>query len=184
MTGLKVVDDHTFTIKTTEKVSNLPVRLGYSAFAPLPDSFFTDPKAFGEKPIGAGPFKLDCIDRHRDGRLEVRRLLGQIQAATSTRSPSGSTSDTDAAYNDVVANNLDVTDEIPAERLIDDMYKQGPARPQRRQKQSGTIATTTSFPPIKIDPNFTDPKMRQAISMAIDRDTDQQADLQRHQAAA
>ncbi len=59
MSGLKVVDDHTFTIKTTDKVSNLPVRLGYTAFAPLPDSFFSDPKAFGEKPIGAGPFKLD-----------------------------------------------------------------------------------------------------------------------------
>ncbi len=59
MTGLKVVDDHTFTIKTTDKVSNLPVRLGYTAFAPLPDSFFSDPKAYGEKPIGAGPFKLD-----------------------------------------------------------------------------------------------------------------------------
>ena len=55
MTGLKVVDDHTFTIKTTDKVSNLPVRLGYTAFAPLPDSFFSDPKAYGEKPIGAGP---------------------------------------------------------------------------------------------------------------------------------
>ena len=40
-------------------MSNLPVRLGYSAFAPLPDSFFADPKAFEEKPIGAGPFKLD-----------------------------------------------------------------------------------------------------------------------------
>ena len=54
-----MVDDKTFTIKTTEPVSNLPVRLGYSAFAPLPDSFFADPKAFEAKPIGAGPFKLD-----------------------------------------------------------------------------------------------------------------------------
>jgi oligopeptide transport system substrate-binding protein len=43
MSGLKIVDDLTFTIKTTEKVSNLPVRLGYSAFSPLPDSFFADP---------------------------------------------------------------------------------------------------------------------------------------------
>ncbi len=42
-----------------EQVSNLPVRLGYTAFAPLPDSFFADPKALREKPIGAGPFKLD-----------------------------------------------------------------------------------------------------------------------------
>ena len=55
LTGLVAKDDYTFTIKTTEKVSNMPVRLGYSAFAPLPDSFFSDPKAYGEKPIGAGP---------------------------------------------------------------------------------------------------------------------------------
>ena len=61
MSGLKVVDDTTFTIQTTEPVSNLPVRLGYSAFAPLPDSFFADPKAFEKKPIGAGPFKMDSI---------------------------------------------------------------------------------------------------------------------------
>src|SRR5215217_4920778 len=59
LAGLKVVDDKTFTIKTSEPVSNLPVRLGYNAFAPLPDSFFEDPKAYEAKPIGAGPFKLD-----------------------------------------------------------------------------------------------------------------------------
>ena len=61
MSGLKVVDDTTFTIQTSEAVSNLPVRLGYSAFAPMPDSFFADPKAFEKKPIGAGPFKIDSI---------------------------------------------------------------------------------------------------------------------------
>ena len=47
LSGLEVVDDHTFTIKTTEPVSNLPLRLGYTAFAPQPDSFFDDPEAFG-----------------------------------------------------------------------------------------------------------------------------------------
>ena len=76
--GLKVVDDYTFTIKTTEKVSNLPVRLGYTAFAPLPDSFFNDPKAFGDKPIGAGPFKFDSVDRHRDGRLKFADYSGKF----------------------------------------------------------------------------------------------------------
>ena len=59
MSGLKVVDDTTFTIKTSEKVSNLPVRLGYTVFAPLPDSFFSDPEAYAKKPIGAGPFKFE-----------------------------------------------------------------------------------------------------------------------------
>src|SRR5690606_29511564 len=39
LSGLAVVDDYTFTIKTTSPVSNLPVRLGYTAFAPQPDAF-------------------------------------------------------------------------------------------------------------------------------------------------
>ena len=79
MTGLEVVDDHTFTIKTTEKVSNLPVRLGYTAFAPLPGRrSSTDPEAFGDKPVGAGPFKVDACDQERSQivLVEVRRLLG------------------------------------------------------------------------------------------------------------
>jgi len=69
MSGLVVKDDYTFTIKTTEKVSNLPVRLGYSAFAPLPDSFFSNPKAFGEHPIGAGPFKFDSWTKNAEIKL-------------------------------------------------------------------------------------------------------------------
>ena len=93
MSGLKVVkDDKTFTIKTTEKVSNLPVRLGYSAFAPLPEAFFKDPKAFGDKPIGTGPYKVDSWTKEQADRpVEVRRLLRQVRWQASTRSPSRST---------------------------------------------------------------------------------------------
>ena len=72
LTGLKVVDDTTFTIKTTFKVSNLPVRLGYTVFAPLPDSFFADPDAYAEKPIGAGPFKFDSKSDTEMVHLQVR----------------------------------------------------------------------------------------------------------------
>src|SRR6476646_5671257 len=43
LTGLVIKDFFFNDTATTEKVSNLPVRLGYSAFSPLPDSFFNDP---------------------------------------------------------------------------------------------------------------------------------------------
>ncbi|MFZ1115651.1 MAG: ABC transporter substrate-binding protein [Propionibacteriaceae bacterium] len=165
MTGLKVVDDHTFTIKTTDKVSNLPVRLGYTAFAPLPDSFFSDPKAYGEKPIGAGPFKLDS-------KTDTEMVVSKFADYSGKYKPNVDKvtfriyNDTSAAYNDVVANNLDFTDEIPTDRLVDDLWKQ--ELPDRNGvSPSGTIATTTYSP---IDDNFKNLKMRQAISMAIDRD--------------
>ena len=165
MSGLKVVDDTTFTIKTTGKVSNLPVRLGYTAFAPLPDSFFNDPKAFGTKPIGAGPYKVDSVS---DTEMVVSKFAdysgknaGQVDKITFRIY-----NDDGAAYNDVVANNLDFTDVIPTDRLTGDLYKT--ELPDRNGiRDTGTIATN-SFS--SIDDNFKNKDLRIALSMAIDRD--------------
>ena len=122
MTGLKVVDDYTFTIKTTEPVSNLPVRLGYSAFAPMPDSFFADPKAFEEKPIGAGPFQLESksttemvLTKFADYSGEFKPNVDKVTFRIY--------GDDAASYADVVAGNLDFTDIIPADQLVGDAWK-------------------------------------------------------------
>ena len=169
MTGLKVVDDHTFTVKTTEKVSNLPVRLGYTAFAPLPDSFFKDPKAYGEKPVGAGPYKVDSWTKNTEIKLSKfadysGKFGGKVDNITFKIYQ-----DSDAAYNDVIANQLDVTDEVPSSAQIDDKYKTD--LPDRNAQKAVGVIQTITFPPVKVDPNYADPKVRQAISMAIDRDT-------------
>jgi oligopeptide transport system substrate-binding protein len=169
LTGLKIVDDNTFTIKTSQKVSNLPVRLGYSAFAPLPDVFFTDPKAFGDKPIGSGPYKLDSWTKEQSIVLSKFADYAGDFAGKVDKITFKIYADADSAYNDVLANNLDITDEIPASALIDDKYKSD--LPDRNgQKETGVIQTVT-FAPTKVDPNYADPKIRQAISMAIDRPT-------------
>ncbi len=78
LTGLKKVSDTEFTITLTTPQSFFPTELGYTAFAPLPDSFFADNgKAFGKKPIGNGPFQV--ISGDGDTGLhaaEVGRLQG------------------------------------------------------------------------------------------------------------
>ena len=84
MSGLKVVDDKTFTIQTASPVSNLAVRLGYTSFAPMPEAFFADPKAFEKKPIGAGAFKVDSISNTEFVLSQVRRLLRRRNRPTST----------------------------------------------------------------------------------------------------
>ncbi len=169
MTGLKVVDDYTFTIKTTEKVSNLPVRLGYSAFAPLPDVFFTDPKAFGDKPIGSGPFKLDKWTKEQSMELSKFADYSGKFPAKLDKVTFKIYQDPDAAYNDVLGNNLDITDSVPPSALIDDKYKTD--LPDRNaQKEAGGL-TFIEIANAKVDPRLADPKMRKAISMAIDRDT-------------
>ncbi len=168
MSGLVVVDDTSFTIKTTEKVSNLPVRLGYSAFSPLPEAFFKDPKAFGDKPIGSGPYKLDSWTKEQSIVLSKFADYSGDFAGKLDKVTFKIYQDADSAYNDVLANNLDVTDEIPASALIDDKYKTD-LTDRNAQKETGVIQTIT-FAPAKVDPNYADPKVRQAISMAINRD--------------
>src|SRR5690606_5174653 len=57
--SLEVVDDTTFTVQLAAPQSDFPLSLGYQVFSPLPESFFDDPEAFGEAPIGNGPYTLD-----------------------------------------------------------------------------------------------------------------------------
>ena len=64
--GLKVVNDHEFTVDLNRSDSVFAIKVGYTAFAPLPESFFKDPKAFGEKPVSNGPYKLDHWDHNKE----------------------------------------------------------------------------------------------------------------------
>jgi oligopeptide transport system substrate-binding protein len=164
MSGLKVVDDKTFTIKTSEPVSNLPVRLGYNAFAPLPDSFFEDPKAYEAKPIGAGPFKLDSktntefvltkfADYGGDAKPNVDKVTIRIYQ------------DSAAAYADVVANNLDYLDTIPPDQLVGEAFKDD--LPDRWLQTDAGRFTSVTFS--AWDPQMKNVELRKALSMAIDR---------------
>ena len=66
LSGLKVVDDTTFTVDLNQSDSVFPIKVGYSAFAPLPESFYKDPKAFGEAPVGNGPYKFSKWDHNKE----------------------------------------------------------------------------------------------------------------------
>ena len=167
--GLAVTDDYTFTIKTSEKVSNLPVRLGYTTFAPLPDSFFADNGvAFGKLPIGAGPYKMDSYDPASAVELSKNADYKGTFAGNVDKITFKIYQDTEAAYKDVQAGQLDIIDQLPASALPGDAYKTD--LPDRTaEKATGTIATIT-FPPPKTDATYDNPMLRKAISMAIDRD--------------
>ena len=86
MSGLKVVDDTTFTIKTSEKVSNLPVRLGYTAFAPLPDSFFSDRRGVRGEADRRRTVQVESASPHTEFVMdEVRRVRRGRTSRASTR---------------------------------------------------------------------------------------------------
>ena len=169
LTGLTVVDDHTFTIKTTEPVSNLPVRLGYTAFAPLPDAFFEDPKAFEAKPIGAGPYEVIKYEPGKSAELkQFTDYGGDGPKGNVEKITFRIYDDAEAAYNDLLAGNLDLIDDMPTSALVGEKYKTDLGE-RWDQKPYPGIQTVT-FPPVEVNPAYDNTDLRQAISMAIDRE--------------
>ncbi|TYL45283.1 ABC transporter substrate-binding protein [Nocardioides sp. BGMRC 2183] len=166
--GLKVVDETTFTIQTTEKVSNLEVRLGYTAFAPLPESFFEDPEAFGEKPVGAGPYQVDEWTKNEEIVLSKNPEYSGEFPGIEDKITFRIYENAEAAYADLQAGNLDVINQIPTDSLIDDKWlsdldDRGTSRPVG-------VTQTIGINPVA-DKSLDNPDLRKAISMAIDRQT-------------
>ncbi len=165
MSGLSVVSPTEFKVKLSTPQSFFPVEVGYTAFAPLPPSFFTDPAAFGKKPIGNGPFKFVSGDGDTGFTLQKwDGYKGADQPSINEVTFKTYTSDT-AGYADLLAGNLDFMEQVPPSALVDDQYKQD--LPDRwANKPLGYIATTT-LP--TYDKDYADPNVGKALSLAIDR---------------
>lgn len=58
MSGLRVINDLEFTVRLKAPTIDFRMRLGHSAFYPLPRAAFRDMSAFGQHPIGNGPYQL------------------------------------------------------------------------------------------------------------------------------
>lgn len=163
MSGLKIVDDHTFTVELVAPFSQFPLTLGYTAFYPLPKAYEDDPKAFEEQPIGNGPFQMDGQWEHNQ-LISVKRYENYAgDKAKAAAVDFKIYSDVNTAYNDLLAGNLDVMDSIPPERLADAQAKFG----DRFIERPSSSFTYIGYP--LYDPKFQDVKLRKAISMAIDR---------------
>jgi oligopeptide transport system substrate-binding protein len=174
MTGLTVVDDYTFTMRTTRPMTDLRTRLAHPVFSPLPDAFFAEDEGkdmFGKLPVGAGPFRIT-------GNTESEITLEAAEEYAGPRRPNiaqvtfrkyddpARERDVTTAYNEVVANSLDFTDVIPTDQFVDDVWKSDlPERHGVREIQS---VETLAF--VAGDRQLADPRLRQAISLAIDRE--------------
>lgn len=116
LSGVEVVDDTTFTVKLVEATADFPLHLGYSAYYPLPEVFFDDPEAFGQNPIGNGPYMFDGEDAWQHN-VEVSLVPNPGYNGVRPAENAGVTlvfyQSQDAAYNDLLAGQLDVLDAIP-----------------------------------------------------------------------
>lgn len=116
LTGLKVKSDDEFTVTLKSPQSDFPLSLGYSAFVPLPSSFYDDPKAFGENPIGNGPYKLaskSAWTHNTDIKLVTNKdYEGKRKPKNGGLTITFYTSQ-DTAYSDAQGGNLDILDAVP-----------------------------------------------------------------------
>jgi oligopeptide transport system substrate-binding protein len=169
LTGLEVVDDLTFTVKLKQPESDFPLRLGYSAFYPLPESAFEDMAAFGENPVGNGPYMLDG-----EGAWKHNEKIDLVVNPdyTGDRQPQNGGLDIvfyatqEAAYADLQGGNLDVLTAIPDGALSTFQDEFG----DRSVTQAAAIFQSFTIPDRLAHFGGEEGKLRRAaISKAIDR---------------
>lgn len=123
MTGLRVVNDLEFTVRLKAPTVDFKLRLGHSAFYPLPQAAFRDMAAFGRHPIGNGPYQLADGPDGPAWEHNVRIDLRPNPDYHGNRKPRNKGlrfefyANLDTAYADLLSGNLDVLDTIPPSAL-------------------------------------------------------------------
>lgn len=166
MSGLEVVSDTEFTITLESPGSQFPIRLGYTAFSPLPASFYDDPDAFGAKPVGSGPFEFVSFEPNRSIKMTAfADYQGEKPSVKDVEYKIYG--DLDAAYADLLAGNLDILEDIPTSALADAIYQADLGEDKWVNMPIGAIQTISL--PLYAE-GYDNPDLGRAISMAIDRE--------------
>jgi len=167
LTGLKKVDDTTFTVTLSGPFSGWKSVMGYNVFLPLPKAAFSAPgvikEGYEEAPIGNGPFKMKGTWQH-DAQIAVEKFA---DFKGDKPKVDGITwkiyQDEQAQYADLVAGNLDVQTQIPIESLGSASGDLG----DRFKKSPNSVFQFVGFPTFQKE--FSNVDVRRAISMAINR---------------
>jgi oligopeptide transport system substrate-binding protein len=170
LSGLKKVDDLTFTVELTAPKSDFPLRLGYSAFYPLPAAAFDDIDAFGQNPIGNGPYMLDGESAWAHNE-KIDLVVNPDYAGERVPANGGLSivfyATQDAAYADLLGGNLDVLDAVPDAALAtfeDDLG-------DRAVNQPAAVFQSFTIPERLAHFSGEEGKLRRAaLSMAINRE--------------
>lgn len=164
LSGLKKVDDMTFEVTLADPFQLFPTTMSYSnAFAPVAQECFDDLKKCNEKPIGTGPYMMDGPWQHSQG-ITVSRWDGYQgeQTANPDTIKFQMTTDLVSAWRAFQAGQIDITELDPT------IYQEAKASEGDRVLLSETGNFSYMGFPTKTAP-FDDAKMRQAVSMAFDR---------------
>jgi len=167
LTGLKKVDDTTFTVTLSAPFAGWESVMGYNAFLPLPKAAFSAPgviaDGFEDAIIGNGPFKMKGTWEH-DSQIATEKVDGfkgnvpKVDAVTFKIYQ-----DQKAEYADLTAGNVDVQTAIPIESLAAAPGDLG----DRFQKSPSSSFQFVGFPTFQKE--FSNVDVRRALSMAVNR---------------
>ncbi|WP_295624571.1 ABC transporter substrate-binding protein [uncultured Corynebacterium sp.] len=169
MSGLEKVSDTEFKVKLNNPEASFPMRLGYSTYAPWPKAAFEDVEAYGQAPIGNGPYKLASDDawEHNVGLNTVA-----VEDYPGGPIENGGVNfvfyqNLDTAYADLQSGRLDVLDTMPTASLSN--YQND--FPDSNASKPKMVSQTFVIP--QYLEHFGDDEegklRRQAISLAFDR---------------
>ena len=173
LTGVEVVDENTLKVTLTAPMADFPYVCAHPALAPVPQAALDDPEAFLTSPIGNGPFKMDGAwvadqyinlvrnDDYYGEKAKVDGIYFSIQK------------DPETAFREFEAGNIDFVD-IPTGRMGEIQGKYGVSEDgytvtPGKQALTGPEAGVYYLLLNQNDETLKDPVVRQAISLAINR---------------
>ena len=164
LSGLTVDSDTQFTVVLSAPEPFFLTRLGYNAYAPLPQAFFDDPDGFDRAPIGNGPFMMNgeweddveiLTDAYPDYAGDNPAQIPGVEFVIYA--------DVNTAVTDLVAGNLDIHDNVPPEQWANVTGQMS------NYDQSGSSSINYIGFPTYAAP-YDNADLRAALSMAIDRE--------------
>lgn len=165
LAGLSVVDDRTFTVELSAPDRQYPLQLGIgqTGLYPLPSEALDDLAAWEEAPVGNGPFELTDGWSESDPIEAVAYDDYAGDAPTLDAVTFVPYLDTATAYTDALAGDIDIA-AIAAGQAVQARNDFGDSVYELDAPGVDFLGFTLS------DPRFSDVRVRQAISMAIDRE--------------
>jgi oligopeptide transport system substrate-binding protein len=164
LSGLRKVDDMTFEVTLAEPFQLFPTTMSYSnAFAPIAQECFDNLKKCNESPIGTGAYQMNGVWQHSQA-INVSRWNGYQgeQTANPDNINFQMTTDLVSAWRAFQGGQIDITELDPT------IYQEAKASEGDRVMLSETGNWSYLGYPTETAP-YDDPQMRQALSMAFDR---------------
>jgi peptide/nickel transport system substrate-binding protein len=165
ITDVRVVDRHTVELKTSGPAASLLANLGFIYVLPKADYQARGAEAFSQKPVGSGPYRLErwdkgqrivlaAFDGYWGGKKSPARIVIRPITESSTR------------LAELLTGGVDIIQDLPVENV-----QQVRAQKELEVVQSKGIRQIFFPFNSKADGPLKDPRVRQAVNLAIDRDT-------------